>query len=149
MFMTAHFYDGTKYLWGGTTKAGIDCSAFVLKCFISAGITNLPRTSAAQAKVGIRVPFDSLMPGDRVYFTFKPKKGKPVRHDGHTGIYKGDGIFVHASSSQGVGESNIYSDFWRSCFTKAVRSEELQKVPPVFFAPHDTTAVKDTVIIYR
>jgi len=149
IFVTVQYYYGTKYVWGGTTKSGIDCSAFVQKCFISAGITNLPRTSAAQAKIGTRIPFDSLMPGDRVYFTFKPKKGKAIRHDGHTGIYKGDGVFIHASSSRGVAESNITSPFWRNCFTKALRSEELQRVKPIFFDQADTTVAKDTVIIHR
>ena len=83
---------GTPYVYGGTSRRGIDCSAMVQNSFKSCGV-NLPRTAAQQAKVGQVVQPQDLQPGDRLYFS-----ASGTRVD-HTGLYMGDGLFVHASGS--------------------------------------------------
>lgn len=92
---------GTPYVYGGEGRRGIDCSSLVQHSFRDNGI-RLPRTAAEQAKVGRNVPIDQLQPGDRLYFS-----ASGTRID-HTGLYMGDGLFVHASGS---GRAVIVSNF--------------------------------------
>jgi cell wall-associated NlpC family hydrolase/LysM repeat protein len=91
---------GTRYVYGGTGRNGIDCSALVQNCSRANGI-RLPRTAAEQARVGMRVNPSDLQAGDRLYFS---ASGSRVDH---TGLYMGDGLFVHASGS---GRSVIVSN---------------------------------------
>ena len=93
---------GTRYVYGGTSRRGIDCSALVMKSFSACGY-QLPRTAAQQAKVGTAINPASLQSGDRLYFS-----ASGTRID-HTGLYMGDGLFVHASGSgRQVMVSNLF-----------------------------------------
>lgn len=84
----------TKYIYGGTDpNTGMDCSAFVRMIYAESGIS-LPRTAREQAEIGATVPFDILMPGDRIYFRFKKE------YIDHCGIYCGGGYFVHCNSAK-------------------------------------------------
>jgi cell wall-associated NlpC family hydrolase len=95
-------YMGTPYVWGGNTKRGIDCSGLVKNAFASAGYS-LPRTAAQQSKVGLKVDPSQLREGDRLYFS---ASGSRVDH---TGLYLGNGLFVHASGSgRAVIVSNLF-----------------------------------------
>ena len=91
---------GTPYVYGGTSRRGIDCSSLVQHAFASCGY-RLPRTAAQQARVGNPVDPANLQPGDRLYFS---KSGTRIDH---TGLYMGNGRFVHAS---GRGRSVIVSN---------------------------------------
>lgn len=94
---------GTPYRYGGTTRRGIDCSALVQTAFRSCGY-KLPRTAATQAKVGVAVAPAQLRAGDRLYFS-----ASGTRID-HTGLYMGNGLFVHASGSgRQVMVSNLFT----------------------------------------
>jgi cell wall-associated NlpC family hydrolase len=94
---------GTPYRYGGTTRRGIDCSALVKTAFAQCGY-NLPRTAAQQAKVGAAVAPAQLKAGDRLYFS---ASGSRIDH---TGLYMGDGLFVHASGSgRQVMVSNLFT----------------------------------------
>ena len=93
---------GTRYVYGGTGRNGIDCSALVMKSFAAVG-KRLPRTAAQQSKVGTPVDPASLRAGDRLYFS-----ASGTRVD-HTGLYMGDGKFVHAS---GRGRQVIVSNLF-------------------------------------
>jgi cell wall-associated NlpC family hydrolase len=108
---------GTPYKWGGTNmSSGIDCSAFVQKLYGSIGL-NLPRTAAEQALVGKPVTrLDDLEPGDRLYF-WEAKRGKI----GHTGLYLGNGYFVHSSSGRGGVATDFLTDKWRNILVAARR----------------------------
>ncbi|MCX7919362.1 MAG: C40 family peptidase [bacterium] len=91
---TAKQYLGTKYVWGGVTKAGIDCSGFVQMVYRANGI-NLPRDADQQSAVGLLVGFrgytENLQPGDTLYFA--NRSGRIT----HTGIYLGNNEFIHAT----------------------------------------------------
>ncbi|HEX8833694.1 MAG TPA: NlpC/P60 family protein [Abditibacteriaceae bacterium] len=93
---------GTPYVYGGTSRRGIDCSALVQTSFRANGYS-LPRTAAQQARVGMKVDPSNLREGDRLYFS---ASGSRVDH---TGLYMGNGLFVHASGS---GRSVIVSNLF-------------------------------------
>ena len=83
---------GTPYVYGGTGRRGIDCSSLIQHSFAACGV-QLPRTAAQQARLGTAVAPADLRAGDRLYFS-----ASGTRID-HTGLYMGNGLFVHASGS--------------------------------------------------
>ena len=86
---TAEVALGTPYRSGGTSLgSGFDCSGFVQWAYKSLGI-DLPRTAREQARFGEPVSRDELREGDVVAFRH-PRRGY------HTGIYVGDGKFIHS-----------------------------------------------------
>lgn len=115
----ARTYTGTPYRWGGTTRAGMDCSGLLVTSFKSCGL-ELPRTSAEQSKAGRLVSIYDVAPGDLVFFA---TKGRRISHVGMVTEIRGkeDVQFIHASSSLGVVESNLFSDYYRKNFVKARR----------------------------
>lgn len=99
----AYRFLGVPYKFGGTSPSGMDCSAFVQHCFKVLGIS-LPRTAHEQALVGTPVSEDQLQAADRLYFA-----GRDGRIT-HTGIYIGNGYFIHASSRNGAVSISRLSD---------------------------------------
>ena len=83
---------GRRYIFGGTSPSGFDCSGF-LKYLMRAMGYELPRTAAEQAHAGREVPRDpsQLRPGDILTFG----RGGRVTH---VGVYVGNGRFIHAST---------------------------------------------------
>ena len=110
---------GTPYRWGGTTRTGMDCSGLLVTSFRSCGLA-LPRTSAEQSETGRLVSIYDVAPGDLVFFA---TKGRRVSHVGMVTEVRGkhDVQFIHTSSSLGVIESNLFSDYYRKNFVKARR----------------------------
>lgn len=111
-------YTGTRYVWGGNSLTrGIDCSGFVQQLFGKIGI-DLPRTAAQQALVGQPISrLEDLRPGDRLYF-WERRRNKI----GHTGIYLGNGYFVHSSSGRrGVATDDLRAPNWRRILVAARR----------------------------
>jgi cell wall-associated NlpC family hydrolase len=80
---------GTRYVFGGTTPKGFDCSGFVRYNAQKAG-ASLPRTAREQYSATKAVSKDELRPGDLVFFN---TRGRGI---GHVGIYVGDNNFIHA-----------------------------------------------------
>jgi cell wall-associated NlpC family hydrolase len=104
-------YLGTPYQYGGMSRKGIDCSALMYISYAQGGI-ELPRVSKEQSKVGKNVKIGRVRPGDLVFFKFK-QKGEKTWHSGIIVSVEKDKIkFVHASSSKGVIESDLYSDYY-------------------------------------
>lgn len=118
---TARTFIGTPYKYGGTTRSGMDCSALLLNSF-SAVKLNLPRSSEAQSKVGTEVSMDELKPGDLVFFATSNKK-KQITHVGLiTDVRSKDNVkFIHASSSLGVVETNLFAEYYQKRFRVARR----------------------------
>ena len=118
---TARTFIGTPYKYGGTTRSGMDCSALLINSF-SAVKLNLPRSSEAQSKVGTEVSMDELKPGDLVFFATGGKK-KQITHVGLiTDVRAKDNVkFIHASSSLGVVETNLFADYYQQRFRVARR----------------------------
>jgi len=74
----------------------------------------LPRTTEEQETVGSPVNRGSLEPGDLVFF-------KTGRFRRHVGIYVENGLFMHASASDGVRLSSLKNRYWRRHYWKARR----------------------------
>lgn len=84
---------GWNYKYGGKTpETGFDCSGLVYYIYEQHGY-RLERVAADQAKQGVEIEHDALMPGDILAFY---TSGKYV---GHVGIYVGNGYYVHAMGS--------------------------------------------------
>ncbi|MFC6647567.1 C40 family peptidase [Paenibacillus rhizoplanae] len=105
---------GTKYVSGGTSTNGFDCSGFTMFVFDKIGI-NLPHQSGSQYQMGSAVSRDEMRPGDLVFFN---TNGKGVSH---VGIYVGDGDFAHASSSRGVTISSLNDSYYVNRYVGAKR----------------------------
>lgn len=96
------FY-GYKYVYGGSTPSGFDCSGFTTYVYKHFGYS-LTRTAASQASNGRGVSKSEMQLGDIICFS----NSKGSSNIGHVGIYIGDGKFIHAANSRkGVIISNV------------------------------------------
>ncbi|MGW2650901.1 C40 family peptidase [Streptomyces sp. NPDC001393] len=81
----------------GANIKGFDCSGLTAYAYARVGI-NLPRTAAAQAGVGQRIPASlgkgALKPGDLVFYAYAPGRDSTIYH---VGIYLGGGQMVNAA----------------------------------------------------
>lgn len=113
---------GIKYRYGGTTKAGFDCSGFVGYIYKSQGV-NLSRTAAGIYSTGTAVKKANLAVGDLVFFN---TSGKGVSH---VGMYIGSGKFIHASTSKGVRIDKVDDPYyWGKKYVGAKRVAEVSTV---------------------
>ncbi|CAA7385959.1 C40 family peptidase [Chryseobacterium fistulae] len=106
----AETYIGTPYRYGGTTRRGIDCSAFVLSVFGAAVGLNLPRVAASQAQEGEKIAKEDLQKGDLIFFSH----GKRISHVGIVEHVSENGEikFIHAATSKGVMISSLDDSYW-------------------------------------
>lgn len=82
---------GIKYVYGGNTLAGVDCSGLAQLMFEKFGIA-LPRTSQQQATAGVAVAPTALQPGDLIFYN-EPGEGP----NSHEAIYAGNGQTIEAA----------------------------------------------------
>ena len=95
---TADRYVGTRYVYGGTTPDGFDCSGFVQYVYRKQGV-ELPRTSRQQGGAGERVAasLGALRPGDLMLFDASDARSGID----HVAIFAGGKRIIHATSSGG------------------------------------------------
>lgn len=104
----------TRYRYGGTNKAGIDCSAFSGTLYNYVFAIDLPRTAREQYSVCDRLNRAQLAEGDLVFFNTRGGVS-------HVGVYLGDGYFVHASTNNGVTINNLDDDYYSARFINGGR----------------------------
>lgn len=102
-------WQGVPYQLGGSSKRGIDCSAFVQIAFEELHMAKLPRTTQEQSQIGNKVAYGQASEGDLVFF----KTDYKTRH---VGIYLGGNQFLHASTSRGVIISRLDNPYWADKF---------------------------------
>lgn len=116
----AESYLGTPYRFGGTSRSGIDCSAFVLSVFGAAAGMDLPRVAAEQSQEGDSVERTELQKGDLVFFSHR---GSRISHVGIVEEVTAEGEikFIHAATSKGVMVSSLDDSYWGPKFRFAKR----------------------------
>ncbi len=127
ILQTAVRFIGFPYVWGGTSEkpeapfgvqapGGFDCSGFVWRVYKLQAYPNegdlasvlRGRTTYAmsgEVPVSKRIPLTKLQPADVLFFGARGPKSKPAQVD-HTGIYLGNGWFIH-SSGYGVAVAQL------------------------------------------
>jgi peptidoglycan DL-endopeptidase CwlO len=111
----AHSWLGVPYVFGGCTRAGVDCSCLVENVYAAAGI-HLPRVAVDQFNA--TVPVSDPQPGDLVFFanTYEPGIS-------HVGIYIGNGQQINApTTGHVVSVAPVFTGYWGSHYAGARRA---------------------------
>ncbi|MCB0476662.1 MAG: C40 family peptidase [Crocinitomicaceae bacterium] len=101
---------GIKYKYGGTDKTGFDCSGFTSYVYKKFDI-ELPRRAADQQAKSKKIKIKDAKVGDLVFFS----SGGGVNHVGIiVSNENGKPIMIHASTSQGIVETDILGNsYWK------------------------------------
>lgn len=103
---------GYRYVHGGASPKGFDCSGLTTYVYKQFGYT-LNRTCSGQLDNGTPVSMSELQPGDIVIF----RKGNSSKRATHVGLYIGDNQFIHASTpTKGVIISKMSDSYYTSGF---------------------------------
>lgn len=107
---TAKQYIGVRYRSGGTSPNGFDCAGYTQFIYKQHNIS-VPRDTSSQATVGTKLSKSELQIGDLIIFKNTYRSGPS-----HTGIYIGNGQFIHASTSRGVRIDHMDDNYWGGRF---------------------------------
>lgn len=121
MFEFIDDWYGTPYRLGGTTKKGVDCSAFSQFLFTSVYGLSIPRTAREQYNLTNRISRTELKEGDLIFFNTRGGVS-------HVGVYLQNNKFVHASTSGGVMISDIFDEYWVKRFVGVGRLKDRESV---------------------
>lgn len=133
LFQGYEVWEGTPYRFGGMSRSGIDCSAFVQAIFRETLDFGLSRSTSTQVREGREISRSELRTGDLVFF----RTGRTRRH---VGIYLSDGRFMHSSTRMGVTIDNIdTSTYYNRAYWTARRVLDDETL--AMFVPHTTPQV--------
>jgi len=124
----AHSKIGSRYQPAKAGPDRFDCSGFVYYLFTQNGI-KIPRTSLEQSQIGKKLSRDELKRGDLVFFDTYNR-----HHINHSGIYLGDGKFIHSTSGRayGVTISDLDHGFYKDKFRWGVRPPIKRDTQPLY-----------------
>ena len=115
-------WEGTKYVWGGESRNGIDCSALVQQLYSYVYKKELPRT-AEEMTLDKRLELfrsdQNLREGDLVFFRLNDE-----RIITHVGIYLKNDKFFAANLVGGVEIANLKKQYWKKNFMAAGRFKQ-------------------------
>lgn len=100
---------GTAYKYGGSDKAGIDCSAFSGKVLATIYNKIIARTAVEQYQQSEKIATEDLKEGDLVFFNTNVGVS-------HVGVYLGNQYFVHSSVQSGVTISSMADGYYNKKF---------------------------------
>lgn len=111
---------GTRYRMGGTSKNGVDCSAFVQHLYKYVFNQPLLRTAGMQFESSTEIikNMNDLREGDLVFFKINSSRIT------HVGVYLKNNFFVHSASSKGVSIASLQSDYWQKYFAGGGRVQK-------------------------
>jgi cell wall-associated NlpC family hydrolase len=113
---------GARYVWGGSSPRGFDCSGFTKYVYSQFGVS-LPHSSAGQYSTSYGAAISDpaeLQPGDIVFFVNTYRRGIS-----HVGIYIGGGNVVQAlTPGRGVGVASLTERYWSSRYYGAIRPNQ-------------------------
>lgn len=112
----AQKYLGVRYVYGGASPSGFDCSGLTYYVLKTLGFSPY-RTPADQYRQGTSVTKDNLKPGDIVFFANTYGSGIS-----HVGIYAGNGQFIHSPNSRStVSYADLTTGYWAQHYYGARR----------------------------
>lgn len=110
---------GVRYITGGTSKSGFDCSGLVYATYGKFNIY-VPRTSQEMSRFGTTVATSDAQKGDLIFFKTLGKK-----HINHVGMVVGvnddEILFIHASIHKGVMISSTKDGYYKKTFAQLNR----------------------------
>jgi cell wall-associated NlpC family hydrolase len=99
---------GVPYRYGGTTRVGVDCSAFVQQLYREVYRKEVARSTTELYKQARKIPKRKLKMGDLVFFDLTGSKKIT-----HVGVYLQNGRFAHASTKKGVRIDYLGDPYYR------------------------------------
>lgn len=112
-------WEGTRYLWGGEGRDGIDCSALVQQLYAHVYKKKLPRTAQEMTldkRLELFKSDQNLREGDFVFFRLNEE-----RIITHVGIYLKNDKFFAANLVGGVEIASLKKPYWKKNFMAAGR----------------------------
>ena len=110
-------FQGYPYVYAGEGPYAFDCSGFTMFVIHNTLGIDIPHDMRVQYQMGRQVNRDELQPGDEIFFANTLNPGMS-----HTGIYIGNGQFIHAETeSSGVRISDLDAEYYSSRWYGAVR----------------------------